>query len=394
MGVRKYLFKMKLKGKLLKCFKDGSIVKTVKNDGHTNLYYPRIHEIFVDDEKEAVRFTFTLKNGMNPELVTKNLWLFQQAFGENIQLTGTYKTFTLGVYSKGMPSKVAYQFKNIEPLMEKKVVPLVLGVDQRGELLVICLKELHHVLLTGSTGSGKSTLFRSMITSLILHKKPTDIQLVMADFKKSEFGIYRRLPHVKQVHMVQETFLVELLNIQKEMKRRGDLLDQYDLDHVSELEEKLPIILIVIDELFELTDNKMIMNILTKISALGRSSQIHIIAAMQSGRAADLGGQFLNNMNCRISGKQADSTNAKVSGLSTTKDISVPGRMAISLNGVEQHVQVPYLTKKEAKSLLDPFKQEVIDDPQAHMQVDQISGFGLEDKKVNEFVMNGDDNDE
>lgn len=377
----------------MKCFKDGDIVKSVKHDGHTNLYYPRIHSVHVDDEKAAIRFTFTLKNGMNPKLVIENLWLFQQAFGENIQLTGTYKTFTLWVYSKSMPTKVSYQFKHIQPHMEKKTVPLVLGVDQRGELLVICLKELHHILLTGSTGSGKSTLFRSMITSLILHKSPQTVELIMADFKKSEFGIYRRLPHVRNVHMEQETFLTELLNIQKEMKRRGDLLDQYDLDHVSELEEKLPIILIVIDELFELTDNKMIMNILTKISALGRSSQIHIVAAMQSGRAADLGGQFLNNMNCRISGKQSDHTNAKVAGLSTSKDISVPGRMAISLNGVEQHVQVPYLTKKEAKHLLDPFKVQEIDD-QAHMQVVQVPGFSIEDEKVNEFVLEGEEEDE
>ena len=371
----------------MKCFKDGAIVKTVKHDGHTNLYYPRIHDIFIDHEKEAVRFTFTLKNGMNPELVTKNFWVFKQTFGEHIEISGKYKEFTLWAYSKGMPTSISYQFDEIEGKMKDKVVPLVLGYDQRGELLVLCLKELHHVLLTGSTGSGKSTLFRSMITSLILHKRPEEIQLVMADFKKSEFGIYRHLPHVKRVHMEPTTFLVELLNIQKEMKRRGDLLDQYDLDHVSELEEKLPIIMIVIDELFELTDNKAIMNILTKISALGRSAQIHILAAMQSGRAADLGGQFLNNMNCRISGKQADQTNAKVAGLSTTKDISVPGRMALSIHGEESQVQVPYINKQKAKKLLEPFKIKKVEDPNAFVEIEESSI--LEDK-VNEFIIGGD----
>lgn len=355
--VSRWIEKKKLRGELMKCFKSGDIVYEQKFGTRTYEYYPKIHDIFIDDEKEAVRFTFTLHNGIDPKEVVDKAWLFQQYFGSNIEISGDVKKFILWVYTKQMPSKVPYNFNEIELRMYDKVVPLVIGYDRRNELLVLDLKKEHHVLITGNTGSGKSTLFKSMLTSLILHKKPHQIQLVMADFKKAEFGIYRNLPHVKEVYMEEKPFHNELKRIYNEMKRRGDLLDQYDLDHVSELPDSLPIIMIVIDELYELTDNAEIMKLLTKISALGRSSQIHILAAMQSGRAKDLGGQFLNNMNCRISGKQADSTNAKVSGLKSTKDISVAGRMVISINNNEQQVQVPFIDKQKAKGLLQPFKQ-------------------------------------
>jgi DNA segregation ATPase FtsK/SpoIIIE, S-DNA-T family len=377
-----FFAKKKMKETLIQCFKDAQIGKSIKGRERTYMQYPRIHDVFIDMDKDAVRFVFTLPNGVDPELVTKKSWVFKQVFGENIEIKGSIKKFTLWAYSKGMPTKVNYHFNQIEPKMNDKIVPLVIGYDRRNELMVLCLKELHHVLLTGSTGSGKSTLFRSMISSLILHKSPEEVQFIMADFKKSEFGIYRNLPHVRNVHMELSSFYNDLVFAYKEMKRRGELLDQYDVDHVSELDQKLPIIMIVIDEMYEMVEDPNIMNLLTKISCLGRSAQVHIIGAMQRGDAASLGGMFLSNMNCRISGKQTNSTNAKISGLKTSKDIHVAGRMAISLFGEEQHVQVPYLTKQQAKSLLAPLKTVPPIDP---IDIDKLNDEAI-DKWVNEFT--------
>ncbi|MED3972238.1 hypothetical protein COM86_12780 [Priestia megaterium] len=361
--------KMKWRGKLMKCFKDGGIVKTVKHGSHRNEYYPTIHNIDIDLKKKNYRFVFTLKNGMNPELVFNNIWLFKQAFGENIEVSGKYKKFILSVYSKGMPTKVNYDFKKIEPCMEKALVPIVTGYDNQNVLNVLDLKELHHIMLTGSTGAGKSSLFRSMICSLIFNKTPEEIQFIMSDLKNSEFGIFRNIPHVKCIHMEQKPLLAELRAIETEMKRRSKLLDQYDVEHVSELEEKLPIIMIVIDEVFLLTDNDKIMKILTNISCLGRSASIHLILAMQRSAAKELGGQLLNNMNGRISGKQSNEVNAKIAGLKSSKDITVAGRMALSINGEERLIQVPFLNKKEAKKLLEPYKIELVPDENNDIEV-------------------------
>ena len=362
MSMKKLMMRAKYRGQLMKCFKDAEMFKTRTYGTKTHEYYPKVHETKIDlnektKEVEHIRFTFTLANGTDPSIVEKKIWIFKQYFTNNIELHGNdSKKFILHVYFKSMPTEVKYNFKKIEPKMKDNHVPLVIGYDRRSELVVLDLKKVHHVLMTGNTGSGKSSLFRSMITSLILHKSPEEIQFVMADFKKSELGLFRNLPHVKDIYMDEHPFHLELKRIYREMKRRGDLLDKYDLEHVSELPEKLPIIMIVIDELYELTQNKKIMKLLTKISALGRSSQIHLMCAIQSGRASDIDGQMLNNLNCRISGKQGDKTNAQVSGFASTKDIDVAGRMVLSLHGEERQVQVPYINKQDAKKLLTHLK--------------------------------------
>ncbi|MEH6965357.1 FtsK/SpoIIIE domain-containing protein [Priestia megaterium] len=359
--------KMKWRGKLMKCFKDGRIVKSVKHGQHKSEYYPKIHDISID--KDHVRFVFTLKNGMNPELVLSNMWLFKQTFGDNIELSGKYKKFILSVYAKGMLTKIDYNYRDIEPHMNQALVPIVTGFDNSNVLNVLDLKELHHIMLTGSTGAGKSSLFRSMICSLIFNKTPDEIQFIMSDLKNSEFGIFRNIPHVKCIHMEQKPLLAELRAVETEMKRRSKLLDQHDVEHVSELEEKLPIIMIVIDEVFLLTDNDKIMKILTNISCLGRSASIHLILAMQRSAAKELGGQLLNNMNGRISGKQSNEVNAKIAGLKSSKDIKIAGRMALSVNGEEKFIQVPFLEKKDAKKLLEPYKAEVVPDEDSDIEV-------------------------
>jgi DNA segregation ATPase FtsK/SpoIIIE, S-DNA-T family len=397
MGILSTYFSVKKKKEELRqCFKLAKIGREVKGRQHDYMQYPKIHDVMIDEELEATRYVFTLPTGVDPSLLTKNIWVFKQMYGENVELKGSYKKFILWVFDKGMPTKVKYNFAQIEKNMQDKTVPLVLGYDRRNQLIVGCLKELHHVLLTGTTGSGKSTLFRSMITSLILHKDPSEIQLIMADFKKSEFGIYRNLPHVKNVHMDRELFHADLQYAYKELQRRGALLDKYDLDHVSELEDKLPIIMIVIDEMYEIVDHPAIMALLTKISCLGRSSQVHIIGAMQRGDAASLGGMFLSNMNCRISGKQADSTNAKIAGLKTSKDIAIAGRMAISLFGEEQFIQVPYITKQDAKKLLGHLKSYPMEEDVKFtdsLVEPELNEESLEETYVNDFIPVEDDDE-
>lgn len=387
--LKNYLNKMKLRGEMMKCFKLGGIYKEVKSGTKTFTQYPKIHDISIDYEQETVRFVFTIPTGMNPELITKQEWVFNQTFGEYIEITGKYKKFFITLYSKGIPKVVKYRFEEVHPHMNGKHLPVVVGYDMRNNLNVLDLKDLHHILVTGSTGSGKSSLFRAMLVSLILQQNPGDIELILGDMKQSEFGIYRNIPHVKSLHMTQETLFVELQRVEKEMTRRGKLLDKHDIEHVSELKEKLPTIMIVIDEIITLTDNKKIMKILTNISCLGRSASIHIIGAMQSGRAKDLGGQFLNNMNCRISGKQSDATNAKVSGFNSTKDITVAGRMVLMIEGEETQIQVPFIDKQHAKKVLTPYKIKSVELKQEKQ--DKKKG---ENVAVNEFILEEGEEDE
>ncbi|MGE1103679.1 hypothetical protein [Peribacillus simplex] len=173
------------------------------------------------------------------------------------------------------------------------------------------------------------------------------------------------------------SLLPPLQMIEKEMVRRGKLLDAMDVESIYELEVKLPTIVVCIDEVILLKDKPKIMKIIESISCIGRSNGVHLMLSMQRGDAKSLGGQMKNNLTFRISGKQSDETNAKISGLKQSVDLDSPGRMILSTQGKERVIQVPYMDKKKAKGLLDPLKVK-----QEKPELQDVT-----DRKVNEFSL-------
>ncbi|TDL92069.1 hypothetical protein E2R55_03110 [Vibrio vulnificus] len=166
------------------------------------------------------------------------------------------KKFILWCYAKDMRTNIPYDFKKIQPHCKDKIVPIMCGVDRSGKMNVKDMLEEHHMLLTGTTGSGKSSLIRGILTSLILHNSPDEVQFLLGDLKFSEFGIYKRLPHVMGVYMDAKSLLPPLQIIEKEMVRRGKLLDAMDVESIYELEVKLPTIVVCIDEVYCLRINQ------------------------------------------------------------------------------------------------------------------------------------------
>ncbi|MGE7651209.1 FtsK/SpoIIIE domain-containing protein [Peribacillus frigoritolerans] len=211
---------MKLRGSLMRAFKLGGIHKQTTTQSKTYTRYPKIHEVHIDEENEAVRFTFTLPDGANPDLVLKQEWVFKQCFGNNIEIDGKVKKFILWCYSKDMEKDIPYEFEKIQSHLKGKIIPIMCGVDRSGKMNVKDMAEEHHMLLTGTTGSGKSSLIRGILTSLILHKSPDEIQFLLGDLKFSEFGIYKRLPHVMGVYMDAKSLLPTLQIIEKDGSKR------------------------------------------------------------------------------------------------------------------------------------------------------------------------------
>lgn len=369
--------KMKLRGSLMRAFKLGGIHKQTTTQSKTYTRYPKIHEVHIDEENDAVRFTFTLPDGANPDLVLKQEWVFKQCFGNNIEIDGKVKKFILWCYSKEMEKDIPFEFKKIQSHLKGKIIPIMCGVDRSGKMNVKDMAEEHHMLLTGTTGSGKSSLIRGILTSLILHKSPDEIQFLLGDLKFSEFGIYKRLPHVMGVYMDAKSLLPPLQIIEKEMVRRGKLLDKMDVESIYELKDKPPTIVVCIDEVILLKGKTKHMDILERISCVGRSNGVYLLLSMQRGDAKSLGGQLKNNLTFRISGKQSDETNAKISGLKQSVDLDTAGRMILLTQGKERVIQVPYMDKKKAKGLLDPLKVT-----QEEPEFEDVA-----DRKVNEFSL-------
>ena len=355
--IRKQMAKMKLRGQLMRAFKLGGIYKEIRTDTKVYKRFPKIHEVHLDQTVKGVRFTFTLPDGCSPDLVLKQDWVFKQCFGNFLEISGKVKKFVLWVYTEDLTQFLKYDYASLQPLLEKKKLPIVCGQDRQQKMNVLDMEKLHHMLLTGTTGSGKSSLIRAILTSLMLNKSEGEVKFLLGDLKFSEFGIYKRMPHVLGVCMDSTTLLPALKLIEKEMERRGQLLDKMDVEHISELPTKLPSIIVCIDEVILLKDNKKIMNIIESISCIGRSNGIYLLLSLQRGDSKALTGQLKNNLTFRMSGKQSDEINARISGLKQSANLDVVGRMVLQTPKGEKELQVPFMDKQTAKKLLEPLKK-------------------------------------
>ena len=193
-------------------------------------------------------------------------------------------------------------------------LPVAIGKNISGEIIVKSLSKMVHLLVAGSTGSGKSVFLHSLIMSLMYRHSPEELRFIMIDPKRVEFAMYNRMPHLMLPEVVSDTSkAINALNwAVKEMERRYQLLvdngcqkiDQYNnLDKVKKGEErKLPYLVIVVDELAELMGvaKKDVEGKIQRITQLGRASGIHMVVATQRPSVDIVTGVIKNNMPTRI----------------------------------------------------------------------------------------------
>ncbi|MCM3786901.1 FtsK/SpoIIIE domain-containing protein [Domibacillus indicus] len=319
-------------------------------------YKPLIHDVTMTPG--FTRYVFTIPNGMNPKLLHDKLFAFHQVLGENMTLEGTAKKFVLTVYRKKMPREVKYRPADWTEATEGMTLPIIVGVNQQGGKVAFDCAELPHVSIAGETGSGKSSLLRSILTNLILSRTPDQVELVLCDLKRSEFGLFKNLPHVRGVHIKISDVEQALMQVKIEMDRRGDLLDDAEMPHIKDLPQKLNYIIVAIDEVALLREEKELMAIVEDISSIGRSLGIILLLSMQRPDAGILSGRLKNNLVVRISGRQSNTTNATVAGVPGSENIKVTDRGRMILMAEEAvTVQTPWLSFEEAKRLLNPLKQ-------------------------------------
>lgn len=186
-----------LKGrhKLIKAFRYSGLYKTIGSDERK--IFPKIHSVRTTDH--STEYVFSLPNGLDPNILKKNFYAFRQVFGEQIKLNGEIKKFVFTVYENSLSSTLNYNVEDIKKLVSAYRLGIVCGKDRTGEYIAFDLLKQPHILIAGETGSGKSTQLRSILTTLILTKRPVELQLYLGDCKKSEFHIFRKVEHVQCV---------------------------------------------------------------------------------------------------------------------------------------------------------------------------------------------------
>lgn len=336
------------KDKLSICFQRAKLYLKNKVDDQWVYMYPAVngHEQFKDHEE----YTFTLPIGLDPERVTKYYWVFRQGFGEHIDIVGDTSTFVLKVYNSGIAQ---FEFNLLDIPLDGYRLPIVVGRSREG-WEVYDMVENPHLLIAGETGSGKSTHLRALLTTLIKEKTVDELQLYLADMKRSEFHVFRGCDQVKEV-ITDPKRLGEVLEvISAEMQYRGDLCDQHEVSHIDDLPEKLPYIVVAIDEVALLKKEKVTMAMVEDISSIGRALGVFIIVSMQRPDAQVLDGKLKQNLTVRMAFKHADGINSRITlGCEGAEDIkaSESGLMLYKRDGIKR-VQSPYLSLEKAKELL------------------------------------------
>lgn len=354
--MKEYEAKQLFKGKIVECFELGEMYKKY-NDVPI---YPTIVRIgLLENGIEAV---INLPRGFPPKTIEDKTYVFEQEFGQTMHLKKvSSKTFMIYVYvNDPLKEKFNYDYSSVSPKL-KQGLPIYIGKDSNGKNISYDMVEEPHLLIAGETGSGKSVLLRSLLTTLILNKTQQELSLYLFDMKKSEFFLFKRLPQVKEnthdINKIKGCFGAIL----EELSKRGDLLEEHEVPHVDKLPKSVrpPYIIVCIDEFSLLTDEKEIIAAIQQITAIGRALGVFIILSTQRPDSKIMEGRIKSLLTVRIGGRQQDATNSRIvideKGCET---LTSPGHMKMKSTKGLNDVKVPYLDEEEAKRMLDPLRIE------------------------------------
>lgn len=210
-------------------------------------------------------------------------------------------------------------------LFKKSLSPLtlVLGKDIVGNPFVTDLKKLPHLLIAGTTGSGKSVGINAMILSLLYKNSPDELRLVMIDPKMLEFSMYDGIPHLLTPVITKPKQAINALaNMVMEMERRYFLMSKTKTKNIENFnekassvgEEKLPYIVVIIDELADLmmTSGKEVEISIARLAQMARAAGIHLIVATQRPSVDVVTGLIKANLPSRVSFKVGQKIDSKV----------------------------------------------------------------------------------
>jgi len=369
--MRKRVAKKKLVKNLYQAFANADLYKKIDKKE----IYPGL--LKVDNKPERLTFVFTVPKGLDPETFIKQSFVFKQHFGKYIDLDVDVSKAVLKVYPKGLPSKFIYRYDNVIESTQDLNLPITCGQNLEGNIHAFDLVKHPHILISGETGSGKSSEIRSILTTLIRLKQPDELKFILGDLKRSEFHIFKQIRHVEGVCHSADELRPYLKKVKKEMSKRGNKLDAAGVNSVDKLKEKLPYIVVCIDEVVLLKKETDIMDILEEISSIGRSLGVFIILSMQRPDAKLLDGKLKVNLTVRMGFMTADSTNSKIIGTPGSEKLNNPGRMLLKINSSLQEIQCPWLHNDKAKKLLQPYKKEnktVENEPQQEDEYAELRG--------------------
>ncbi|WP_213804611.1 DNA translocase FtsK [Granulicella sp. dw_53] len=255
----------------------------------------------------------------------------------------------------------------------KSKLAIALGKDINGRIVTADLASMPHVLIAGSTGSGKSVAINAMIMSVLFKSTPEQVRMILVDPKRVELGMYEGIPHLFTPIITEAKLAANALrNAVREMERRLKLLaanhvrniDQFNklFDHGSEYlfedqnQEPLPYIIIIIDELADLMmlDRSNVEESITRLAQMARAVGIHLVLATQRPSVDVITGLIKANVPTRMSFRLATKVDSRtIIDSNGAESLLGRGDMLYLPPGTSrvQRVHAPFVTEKEISAV-------------------------------------------
>ena len=263
----------------------------------------------------------------------------------------------------------------------KSKLTLAMGKDINGRMVTADLATMPHVLIAGSTGSGKSVAINAMIMSVLYKATPQQVRLILVDPKRVELGMYEGIPHLFTPIITEPKLAANALrNAVREMERRLKLLasrsvrniDQYNklfdnqtpsLFEDGEAEQPLPHMIIIIDELADLMmlDKANVEEAITRLAQMARAVGIHLVLATQRPSVDVITGLIKANVPTRISFRLATKVDSRtILDSNGAEALLGRGDMLFLPPGTSrlQRLHAPFVTEKEIAAVVAFWKNQ------------------------------------
>ena len=292
---------------------------------------------------------------------------------------------TVGVQVPNREREIIWLRENIESpefLGSKSKLTVAMGKDINGRIAAADLAGMPHLLIAGSTGTGKSVAINAMIMSILYKSTPAEVRLVLVDPKRLELGNYEGVPHLYTPIITEPKLAANALrNAVREMERRLKLLaakgvrniDSYNrlFDDTPSLfseeatadEGPIPKIVIIIDELADLMmlDGHNVEESITRLAQMARAVGIHLVLATQRPSVDVITGLIKANFPARVSFRVATKVDSRTI-LDANGAESLLGRgdmLYLPAGSARVHrLHAPYVTEKEIAAVVEFWKAQ------------------------------------
>jgi len=312
---------------------------------------------------------------------------------------------TVGIQVPNREREIIWLRENIESnefIGSKSKLTLALGKDINGRIVTAELAGMPHLLIAGSTGTGKSVAINAMIMSILYKATPDQVRLVLVDPKRLELGNYEGVPHLYTPIITEPKLAANALrNAVREMERRLKLLaekgvrniDQYNklFDETRSLfgenseDRPLPYIVIIIDELADLMmlDSGNVEESITRLAQMARAVGIHLILATQRPSVDVITGLIKANFPARISFRVATKVDSRtILDANGAEALLGRGDMLYLPSGSARvhRLHAPFVTEKEIAAVVEfwrsqgsaEYQQQFLEAPQEEREPGEV----------------------